>query len=426
MTQDVLAMILAGGSSHELPVLTTHRSKAALPFGGRYRVIDFCLSNCAHAGISEVGILAQYNPASLIAHVGDGSHWDLRRRRGGLSILQPFTARGETNWFRGTADALAQYLDFIRDAPCDHVLVLSADQVYRMDYADLIVHHARTRSEVTIAVKSAGGNLPSSVGGVTIDERARIVELVEKPAERIFDFFSLGIYVFAREVLIEMLDSLKQGQYDIVFDVLVPLVREHRVSAYIFDGYWADVGSVQRYFEASMGLLRKPPVLDLNDRLHPIYTRPAIRRPSVFGRNSHLENTLIANGCTIDGTVRQSILFPGVRVEEGAIVENSIVFDDVIVGRNASVRSAIIDQRVAIGHDSFIGFGNPTCPNSHHPDALSSGLTVIGTDTVVPSGIRIGRNCLIGSDLGPEAFPGRDIVCGETIVEDRKWQKISS
>ncbi len=424
--ENVLVMILAGGSSEHLPVLTAHRSKAALPFGGRFRVIDFCLSNCMHSQMPSVGILAQYNPASLILHIGDGSQWDLNRHSGGIAILQPYTARGETNWFRGTADSLAQYIDFIRDVKCEHVLVISGDQIYKMDYRQMISHHTVTGSDVTIAIKPSEDLLPLSVGGVAIDGEARVIDLKEKPQRDNFSFYSLGIYAFTKKVLVETLEGLRDGQFDIVFDVLIPLIEEKRVKAYIFDSYWADVGAVDRYFETSMGLLRKPPALDLNDDDWRIYTKPSLRKPAFFGRTASVENSLVASGCTIMGNVRHSILFPGVKVNQGAVVENSILFEDVVVGKDCVIRSTVVDRRAHIGNASFVGFGNPTCPNSHYPDSLSSGITIVGSDTHVPQEIRIGRNCLIGSDLSTEYFPGRDIVCGESLVRETRWQKISS
>jgi glucose-1-phosphate adenylyltransferase len=423
---NTLAMILAGGVSDELPVITAHRSNAALPYGGRYRIIDFCLSNCTNSGLFSVGILAQYNPASLIAHIGNGGPWDFNRRRGGLMILQPYTARTESNWFRGTADALKQHIEVIRDTPCKDVLVLSADQVYAMDYGKLIEFHRASGSAATIAVKRHTGRIPRNVGALETDGSNAVKIFVEKPESETLGLFSLGIYVFTKEVLLEKLSGLDEGQYDIVFDLLIPAVEESQVGAYTFDGYWADVGWLQQYYESSMMLLRQPPVFRLDDPAWPVFSKTDIRSPSLIGRSSSIESSLIASGCVIGGCVRQSILFPGVRVGRDAVVEHSIVFSDVIVEQEASLRSCIIDKRVRVGQGAIIGYGNPTCPNSRLPEVVNSGVTVIGTQTRIPDGIRIGRNCLVGNDLSPDAIPNRDIVCGETILSDVKWQKTSS
>ena len=423
---NTLALILAGGVSDELPVITAHRSNAALPYGGRYRVIDFCLSNCTNSRMLNVGILAQYNPASLIAHIGNGSPWDLNRRSGGLMILQPYTARTESNWFRGTADALKQHIDTIHDTNCTDVLVLSADQVYTMDYGRLIDFHRTSGSPATIAVKRHSGPIPQNVGAVEIDEDNVVRTFVEKPHNPTSGLFSLGIYVFNKSVLLERLGNLDEGQFDMVYDLLIPTVRESQVSAFVFDGYWADVGWLQQYYESSMMLLKYPPVLRLDDPGWPVLSKTEIRPPSVIGRTSGIESSLVANGCVVDGCVRQSILFPGVKVRRDAVVEHSIVFADAVVEAGATLRSCIIDKRVRVGQHASVGYGNPTCPNSQLPHVVNSGVTVVGTQTRIPEGIRIGRNCLIGNDLSPEAIPNRDIVCGETILGDVRWQKISS
>jgi glucose-1-phosphate adenylyltransferase len=421
-----LAMILAGGASGELPILTTHRSKAALPFGGRYRVIDFCLSNCANSGIYTVGILAQYNPASLIAHVGNGKPWDLNRRRGGLAILQPYTARTKSSWFRGTADALRQHMEIIRDTPCDNVLVLSGDQVYRMDYRILLAFHESNGAAATIAAKSSSEGIPPSCGALERDADGTVTAFVEKPEKGALSLFSLGTYVFRKDLLLDRLAAAGDDHYDIVYDVLVPLVEESRVKAYVVDDYWADVGWLEQYYEASMTLVNRPQLLDLNDPAWPVFSKPEIRPPTRLGRTCEVGSSLIADGCMIDGTVRRSILFPGVRVARGVTIEDSIVFSDTTVEVGAGLKSCIVDKRVRIGRDAQVGFGNVVSPNSVHPDIVRSGVTVIGTQTQIPAGIRIGRNCLIGSDLAPEAIPNRDIVCGETILSEAKWQKISS
>jgi glucose-1-phosphate adenylyltransferase len=421
-----LAMVLAGGASRELPVITAHRSKAALPYGGRYRIIDFCLSNCSNSGIHHVGILAQYNPASLVAHIGNGKPWDLNRRRGGVTILQPFTARTESNWFRGTADALKQHAETIRDAPCRDVLVLSADQVYKMDYSKMIGYHRSAGSKATMAAKLPADRLQINVGILEIDRDNIVRTFVEKPNNPGLDLFSLGIYLFDKQILLDRLRDLGEGQHDIVFDVLMPMVEQSDVRAYISNDYWADVGWLQQYYESSMMLLRQPPLFDLNDAAWPVFSKTEIRPPSLIRRSSSIESSLIANGCIVDGCVRRSILFPGVRVKREAVVENSIVFSDVVVDTGATLRSCIVDKRVRIGRGAIVGYGNPTCPNSHLPEVLNSGISIVGTQTEIPDGIRIGRNCLIGNHLTPGAIPSRDIVCGESILRDARWQKIWS
>ena len=419
-------MILAGGRSRHLPVLTAHRSIAALPFGGKYRIIDFCLSNCANSGIRDVGILAQYNPASLISHIGNGAPWDLIGRRHGVVILQPYRARKESNWYRGTADALWQNLRFLKNSKAEHVLVLSGDHIYRMDYRPLVEFHSLSGAHATIVAKPTGGMVPRRYGALVLDERGIVRELVEKPDTPGFDHFSLGIYVFRREALIERLKICKEKKYDLVFDVLIPLIQEARVTAYLFGDFWADVGWLEEYYKSSMGLIEDPGRLGLGDQAWPVYTRETVRRPAYIGRSGSVENTLVTGGCRIEGKVRASLLFPGVHVAEGATVENSIVFSDSRVSEGATLRSAIIDKEVSVGRDCFIGYGSPTCSNSHYPESASFGVSVVGKRTNIPEGTRIGRNCLIAPDLSEREIPRRDIVCGEIITGESEWERILS
>lgn len=421
-----LVMILAGGASRELPVLTSHRAKAALPYGGKYRLIDFCLSNSVNSGMYDVGVLAQYNPASLIAHIGNGGPWDLNRTKGGVLILQPYVGKSDPNWFRGTADALWQHSLVIQDARCRDILLLSADQVYKMDYNSLINFHRAQGAHVTVAVKHATGLPPGRFGTVDVDETGSIRHFEEKPEHQSFNHYSLGIYVFRKEVLLERLSVASEGRHDIVYDVIIPLVTEARAKAFVFNGYWADVGWLEDYYASSMTLVREPHVLDLNNPSWRIYTAMGIRPPSLMGKTARIQSSLIANGCRVDGEVRRSVLFPGVTVQAGARVEDSIVFSDSSIEGGATVRSSILDKMTRVGREAFIGFGNPTCANSLYPDVLSSGITVIGKRSSVPEGIRIGRNCLIGRELPREAIPNRDIVCGETILGEETWQKIWS
>jgi glucose-1-phosphate adenylyltransferase len=341
-------------------------------------------------------------------------------------VLQPYTARTESNWFRGTADALRQYAEVIRDAECTDVLVLSADQIYKMDYTPLIEQHRSTGSWATVAVKSRTECRPKRFGALEIDRDLTVSAFIENPEDVGLRYLSLGIYVFRKDILLKSLAAIGEDRHDIVFDLLMPLIGEARVKAYVFDGFWTDVGWLQQYYEASMALLRKPAPLDLNDPGWQVYSKPEIRSPSHLSRGSSVETCLIANGCRVEGCVRSSILFPGVAVKRGASVENSVVFADTILEQGSTLKSCIVDKRVRVGRDAVIGYGNPTCPNSLLPDVVNSGITVIGTQTRLPDGIRIGKNCLVGNDLSPEVIPSRDIVCGETILGDARWQKISS
>ena len=419
-------VVLAGGRSRHLPVLTAYRSTAALPFGGKYRVIDFCLSNCMNSGIRDVGILAQYNPASLISHIGNGAPWDLSGRRHGILIFQPYRARRESNWYRGTADALWQNLRFLRGTTCDHILILSGDQIYKMDYRPLIEFHEDSGAAATVVARLTGGKIPRQYGALVLDESGRVRDLVEKPDTAGFEHFSLGIYVFKKEVLLERLRVCREKKYDLVYDVLIPLIPDESVMAYNFEDFWADVGWLEDYYNTSFSLVGMRDNLNLSDPGWPICTREFMRRPTYVGKSGSVSSSLVAGGCRIEGEVRASILSPGVSVAAGASVENSIVFSDTLIGEGATLKSAIVDKEVKIGRDCFIGYGNPTCSNSHFPDSASFGVSVVGKRTTVPGGVRIARNCLSAPDLSEREIPRRDIVCGEVITGENQWERILS
>jgi glucose-1-phosphate adenylyltransferase len=421
-----LVVILAGGASGDLPVLTAYRSKAALPYGGKYRVIDFCLSNCSNSGLRDVGVLAQYNPASLIAHIGNGDPWDLSRKQGGLAILQPFAGRNESNWFRGTADALRQHISVIRDSSCERVLVLSGDQVYKMDYRKLIDHHARSASPVTLAVRRQPEGTLKRYGALEIDDDQVVRTFVEKPEDEQFRFLSLGIYLFSRDLLLERLESLDGNTHDLVFGVMLPLIAESKVRAFVHEGYWSDIGWLEQYYDSSMDLLGREPALDLAGKAWPVMTKTESQSPSLVTKTAQIQNSLIGSGSFIEGTVRRSILFPGVRIAPGATVTDSIVFADSLIEKTATVDQCILDKKVRIGQGAVIGYGNPTTPNIDFPEVVQSGISVVGKGAVIPGGARIGRNCLIGPDVTSDLIPSRDIVCGETIAREERWLRISS
>jgi len=314
----------------------------------------------------------------------------------------------------------------IQDARCEDVLLLSADQVYKMDYNALLAYHRTRGACVTVAVKASGAFVPGRYGAVEVGEDGLIRSFREKPEQQCSSHYSLGIYAFKRSVLLERLRVAGQGRHDIVYDVIMPLVGEARARAFVHPGYWADLGWLEDYYQASMLLVSEPWQLDLNDLAWRIHTNSGIRPPTVAGRTACIQSSLVANGCYIDGEVRRSVLFPGVTVQAGAVVEDSVLFSDAFVAAGAVVRNTIADKMARIGREAFVGFGNPTCANSLYPDVVRSGVTVIGKRSTVPDGIRIGRNCLIGRELPSEAIPSRDIVCGETILGEETWQTISS
>ncbi|MCX5752015.1 MAG: glucose-1-phosphate adenylyltransferase subunit GlgD [Candidatus Krumholzibacteria bacterium] len=345
-----LVLILAGGTGAELSVLTRHRAKTAVPFGGRYRVIDFCLSNCVHSGLHEIAVLAQYSPKSLIDHIGMGRPWDLDRKTGGVYILQP-THNGEAaTWYLGTADALYQNIDLIKNSRADTILVLSGDQIYMMDYQPLLRHHIEKGKPVTLAIKEVQASERSRFGMVRCSREGLVTAFREKPAASTFRCASLGIYVFQRDFL---LDALGPGKPSIVFDIVIPLLKRRGVAGYPFDGYWEDIGSIRSYYRSSLQLLRNR--LLITDPDWPIFTMGSELPPARCADGSRVSDSIVADGCVVKGRVSGSILFPGVKIEKGASVKDSIVFSYSRIGRGARVTRAILDKFVVIGSEATVG-----------------------------------------------------------------------
>jgi len=346
----ILALILAGGTGKELSVLTYDRAKTALPFGGSYRIIDFCLSNCVHSGIDTIAILAQYSPRSLIDHIGIGKPWDLDRKNGGVFVLQPNQYGMVASWYRGTADAMYQNIDMIMNTRAELVLILSGDHIYKMDYREMAEAHMKSGKPLTIALKKMQRNYVGRFGMARCDNNGSVISFKEKPKSSEFDLASMGIYMFDREFLIRLLETPK---VDIVFDILIPMISKKKVNAYIFNGYWEDVGSISSYFNASMRLLRGSSMLF--SKKWPIYTRPSEMPPAKFLPGSLVKESIVASGCIVEGEVRKSILFPGVVIRKGAKITNSIIFSFSTISKEAVVNRAILDKFVDIGKDARVG-----------------------------------------------------------------------
>ncbi len=415
---DTLAMILAGGESPGLGVLTALRSEAALPFAGKYRVVDFTLSNCVNSGIYNVAVLTQYEPRSLNEHIGVGRPWDLDRARGGVRILQPYQSRrGESGaWQGGTADAVRFNLDVI-SPDVDNVLVLSGDHIYKMDYNPLLSLHVQTDSDMTLAVRSVSPHDAHRFGMVSVDADGRVTRFEEKPARTRLTLASMGVYVFKRDVLIDWLMGPGHEQHDFGRDVIPALVAQRRVSAFMFSGYWMDVGTIQAYYEANIALLAESPALDLYDPEWVIHTRSGERPAVRLGAEARVDGNLLCDGCQIEGTVFRSIISPGVYVAPGAIVRDSIVMNDTVVDEGAVLDRVIVDKQTVIGKQAVVGEGEDQTPNHQAPQRLNIGITVIGKGARIPAGIHIGRNVEIGPRVSERCFQGACVESGATIME---------
>jgi glucose-1-phosphate adenylyltransferase len=410
-----MALVLSGGGGEKLSVLTAERAVSAVPFGGKYRIVDFVLSNCCHSEVQRVGILTQYAPASLHDHIGSGRHWDLDRRDGGVVMLQPYLTRNRAGWYRGTADAIAQNWDWISARGPRRLLVPSGDHVYRMDYRALLHTHEHRGAAATLAVTRVAPDQSRRFGMATIGAEGRILKLEEKPERAETPWASMGVYVFETEALAE---HLPDHPVDLVMDVIRPMLEAgDRVFAHVFDGYWEDVGTLRSYYRANLELVAPTPRLMLHDPTWPLLTRDEERPPVRVADGARLDDSLVANGCRVAGTVRRSVLFPGVTVEAGALVEDAVVMQDVVVERGATVSRAILDKYVKVGADAVIGAGETPADLSL---AWMDGLTLVGKDARIPAHARIGRAAVVGIGATPESFAGGQLAPGETMPS-RPW-----
>ncbi len=414
----VVAMLMAGGAGTRLSVLSDYRAKPAVPFAGKFRIIDFTLSNCVNSRIYDVAVLTQYRPLSLNSHLGIGKPWDLDRQRGGLRLRQPYLGRVTGDWYRGTADAVYQNLDFVLDKHADTVLVLSGDHIYKMDYRPMLEFHEATGADLTVAVRNVPLEETDRFGIMTVNDEMRVVEFTEKPPNRDKGTLaSMGIYVFKADTLVERLEAMRQDAPDFDFGkhVIPGMIGQARVYAYRFEGYWVDVGTVQAYWETNLEMAQPVPPLDLYDLDWVIHTRDQERPAAKIGPQGRVVNSLISNGCVIRGTVEHSVLSPGVYVSPGAVVRESVIINDTWIGPGAFIDTAILDADVVVGPGAIVGYGDDRTPNHMQPDLLNTGITVVGERARLPGGARLGRNVLVHPDRAEGDFPELVVPSGETV-----------
>ncbi len=418
--KEALVLLLAGGVGSRLNILVQKRAKPAVPFAGIYRIIDFSLSNVMNSGLQKVGVLTQYKPLSLMDHLSHGEPWDFTGRGRGVKILPPRTGELESDWYRGTADAVRRNLDYIRANPAEEVVILSGDHIYHMDFDAMIEFHRAKNADVTIAMMVVPKSEIHQFGAGITDRDDRIIDWEEKPKEPKTNLASMGIYVFDYNYLLDTLSRNSQ-ELDFGMDILPRAIREDNVFAYPFYGYWRDVGTVQAYWEANMDVIRKDSGIspfDWNIRTNiEAGSRFADRPPARFGFRAKVHSSLISAGSNIRGEVLHSVLAPGVVVEEGAVVRNSVIFSDCIVKKGAKIDYAILDKRVCVEEGAEIGCGeNHAVANKLNPDHLYSGITLVGKGAVIPAGLRIGRNCAIHSTVNLVDFSGKIIEDGESLI----------
>ena len=396
--KECVAMLLAGGQGSRLYALTEKNAKPAVPFGGKYRIIDFPLSNCVNSGIDTVGVLTQYQPLMLNEYIGNGLPWDLDRAYGGVKILPPYQGKNGADWYKGTANAIYQNLQFIDRYNPEYVIILSGDHIYKMDYDKMLDFHKKTGADCTIAVIDVTLEEASRFGIMSVDNEGRIFKFTEKPKNPDSTKASMGIYIFSKDVLSKYLcaDAEDPDSSNDFGKNIIPamLAAGEKMMAYPFVGYWKDVGTIASLWEANMDLLGDTPVLNLYDEEWRIYSRHEAHSPQFVGADAVIDNSSITEGCEIYGTVRNSVIGAGVKVMSGAVVCDSVILDDVVIEAGAEVRYAIIDSGTTIGKNCKIG--------ENITD--TSKVAVVGADITVPDGTVVSAGAMISkaSDLNKE------------------------
>ncbi len=416
---NVLTLILAGGQGSRLSILSEKRAKPAVPFAGKYRIIDFPLSNAVNSGLYRVGVLTQYRPHSLMQHIGIGEPWDLNRTQpNGVQVWQPYQRRKDQDWYRGTADALYQNRNLIAESGCDRVLVLSGDHIYKQDYNGLLNFHNGKGADLTVNVMNVAPEEVSRFGIMSVGADQRITRFTEKPKQSDSTLASMGIYVFNTRFLLQYLNedaADPASSHDFGKDIIPKMVANDRVYAYPFSGYWVDVGTISSYWETNLAQLQPNSALNLYDFNWVIHTRSRERPPVKVGPSGESRDSLLSNGCMINGAVINSVLSPGVRVETGAIVRDSVIMNDTVVLAGAVVDHCILDKEIEVGAGAQVGTGSDNTPNELEPANINTGITIVGKRAIIPAGAVIGRNCRIDSNTTQDDYDQLEIPSGGTI-----------
>ena len=416
--KEMIAMLLAGGQGSRLGVLTSKVAKPAVAFGGKYRIIDFPLSNCINSGIDTVGVLTQYQPLRLNTHIGIGIPWDFDRSIGGVSILPPYEKSTSSEWYTGTANAIYQNLEYMEQYNPDYVLILSGDHIYKMDYKIMLDYHKANNADITIAAMPVPMEEASRFGIVVTDEDNRITEFEEKPAQPKSNLASMGIYIFSWKVLKEALIKLKdQNECDFGKHV-IPYCFENnkRIFAYEYNGYWKDVGTLSSYWEANMELIDIIPVFNLYEEFWKIYTRTDTIPPQYIGENAYIEKSIIGDGTEIYGKVYNSVIGAGVVIEEGTVVRDSIIMNNSVIGKDSIVTKSIIAEDVQIGSHVELGAGEEA-ENVFKPQIYNSGLVTVGECSVIPDNVTVGKNTAISGETTIDDYQEGQLASGGIIIK---------
>ena len=421
--KEMIAMLLAGGQGSRLGVLTAKVAKPAVAFGGKYKIIDFPLSNCINSGIDTVGVLTQYQPLRLNSHIGIGISWDLDRNIGGVTVLPPYEKSKNTEWYTGTANAIFQNLDYMDSYNPDYILILSGDHIYKMDYEVMLDYHKANKADVTIAAMPVPIEEASRFGVVITDENKKIKEFEEKPEHPRSNLASMGIYIFNWKVLRDSLIAMKdQSNCDFGKHIL-PYCREkgQRLFAYEYNGYWKDVGTLGSYWEANMELIDIIPEFNLYEEFWKIYTKGDIIPPQYVAADAVVDRSIIGEGTEIYGEVHNSVIGAGVTVKKGAVIRDSIIMKQSVIGENDVIDKAIIAENVTVGDNVVMGIGEEV-PNKVKPAVYSFGLVTVGENTVIPSNVQIGKNTAIVGITTAEDYPDGILESGEILNKEGEME----
>lgn len=416
--KEMIAMLLAGGQGSRLGVLTSKVAKPAVAFGGKYRIIDFPLSNCINSGVDTVGVLTQYQPLRLNTHIGIGIPWDLDRNIGGVSVLPPYEKSGESEWYTGTANAIYQNLDYMEGFNPDYVLILSGDHIYKMDYEVMLDFHKSSGAEVTIAVMPVPIEEASRFGIMITDENKRITEFEEKPEHPRSNLASMGIYIFNWKTLKEALITMaNQPALDFGKHV-IPYCHEKGAPlyAYEFTGYWKDVGTLSSYWEANMELIDIVPEFNLYEEYWKIYTRSEIQPPQYFSPDSVVERSIIGEGTDVYGKVYNSVIGCGVTIGKGTVIRDSIIMNQTQIGEGCELYKAIVAENVTIGNNVRLGIGQEA-PNDMAPHIYNHGIVTIGEKSVIPNGVTVGKNTVIFGETTDKDYENLHFASGKSLIK---------
>lgn len=416
--KEMIAMLLAGGQGSRLGVLTSKVAKPAVAFGGKYRIIDFPLSNCINSGVDTVGVLTQYQPLRLNTHIGIGIPWDLDRNIGGVTVLPPYEKSAHSEWYTGTANAIYQNIDYIDSFNPDYVLILSGDHIYKMDYEVMLDFHKENNAEVTIAVMPVPMEEAKRFGIMITDENKKITDFEEKPQNPRSNLASMGIYIFNWKTLKSALvtnseqPSLDFGKH------IIPYCHKQGAPlyAYEFNGYWKDVGTLSSYWEANMELINIVPEFNLYEEYWKIYTRSVILPPQYISAESVIEKSIIGEGSEIYGEIYNSVIGCGVTIGKGTVVRDSIIMNETCIGGNCELYKAIVAENVTVGDNVKLGIGEEA-PNETDPHIYNNGMVTIGEKSVVPSGVTIGKNSVIFGVTAPEDYENCYLPSGKTLIK---------